>query len=96
MKTILAVLTAAMFASAAILYCPILWSALLLTVASLIGFVAWGSKKHAVTFSLANVAAILGALALFEVYFGYEQERGDGTTLQGARSVRASPVRTMC
>jgi hypothetical protein len=45
MKTILAVLTAAMFASAAILYCPIPWSPLLLAVASLIGFVAWGLEE---------------------------------------------------
>jgi hypothetical protein len=71
----------------AIRYCPVPWSAVLLTCA-LVLMVALIVRRHtnrAITqMVIANAAAALLALSMFEAYLGVQKVQGDGTRIEGS------------
>jgi hypothetical protein len=57
----------------------------LLALAAVLALVGWsGRRRKGWTFICINVAAVICALALFDIYLGHRQAEGDGTRMEGS------------
>lgn len=80
---VLGIASAIAIAVGGVWYCPVPWSPALLATAALLALAAWSASGAGVKILLANLAAVLVALAAFEGYLGYQSALGDGTEMEG-------------
>jgi hypothetical protein len=82
-RSVIPFITILAVATAGIGWCPVPWSAGLFAAALLLALAARGVRGVGSRVILVNLAAVILALAAFESYLGYRDERGDGTRMAG-------------